>query len=216
LARAPQAAVSISTLGGPRYPVVVINAANSPNSFVAHQEIFHGCMSCIKAGDALIANIMEPTSFDANVPWQIPFRYGLFSPSGSIISQSIVLGTTPVTLFTSTSPANSQCSFLKGNIGQVGVYRVQYPTDVWQQIIGCLKLNATIIPSVDRAGLIDDVFELSRAGRVDITIALSMSTYLVNETGQFCMGNRAQPLCDNLIFFFSFLSNRLCCLASSH
>lgn len=62
-----------------------------------------------------------------------------------------------------------------------GFYRVNYDNDNWRQLV--LQLNTTHreIHVLNRAQLIDDSFNLARAGLLDYAIALDLSTYLNNE-----------------------------------
>ncbi|XP_047509219.1 glutamyl aminopeptidase isoform X1 [Pieris napi] len=67
---------------------------------------------------------------------------------------------------------------LKINNNQMGYYRVNYPLDMWSQIIEQLKVKSNMLTISDRAHLLDDAFALSDAGILPYDIALSLTQYL--------------------------------------
>lgn len=71
--------------------------------------------------------------------------------------------------------------WIKFNKNQVGYYRVNYPTDMWQSFSTVLLESRGVFSVADRAHLINDVFILADAGQVDYSIALDLSQYLENE-----------------------------------
>lgn len=71
--------------------------------------------------------------------------------------------------------------WIKANLNGSGYYRVQYPDEMWLQLITQLKADHTIFSSTDRAQLLDDAFSLCRAGILEYKIPLDMATYLVKE-----------------------------------
>jgi aminopeptidase N len=68
------------------------------------------------------------------------------------------------------------------NVDEFGFYRVNYDEFNWQLLINGLKTNRTSFSSVTRAQLIDDAFNLARSGDLNVTVALQLATYLINET----------------------------------
>ncbi|XP_016914829.2 aminopeptidase N-like [Apis cerana] len=69
------------------------------------------------------------------------------------------------------------------NLQQSGYYRVNYDQRNWQMLTDYLNLkNFTRIHRVNRAALIDDAFNLARAGYVNYSIPFNLSKYLVRET----------------------------------
>lgn len=69
-----------------------------------------------------------------------------------------------------------------GNIGQFGYYRVNYDTKNWMNLIDQLKTNHKLIPVKNRAQIIDDAFQLARAGLVDEVTGFRTTQYLHLET----------------------------------
>ncbi|XP_045481382.1 endoplasmic reticulum aminopeptidase 2-like isoform X3 [Harmonia axyridis] len=71
--------------------------------------------------------------------------------------------------------------WLKANVNQTGFYRVMYEESMWQELIKVLKTNHTLLNPADRANLIDDAFTLCRAGLLNASVPLELSSYLVHE-----------------------------------
>ncbi|XP_017303049.1 leucyl-cystinyl aminopeptidase-like, partial [Diaphorina citri] len=71
--------------------------------------------------------------------------------------------------------------WIKANVNQSGFYRVTYDDHLWDALIQALKTNHEVFSPADRASLIDDAFTLSRAGLVNATVPLELSTYLLKE-----------------------------------
>ncbi|CAD5111686.1 DgyrCDS971 [Dimorphilus gyrociliatus] len=69
----------------------------------------------------------------------------------------------------------------KVNVNQTGFYRVNYDDAGWNSIINLLERNHTSLNPSDRAGLISDSFELSRAGLEKISRFLNLTKYLKKE-----------------------------------
>lgn len=63
----------------------------------------------------------------------------------------------------------------------VGFYRVNYDLHNWQQLIKQLNESNTDIHVLNRAQLIDDSFNLARAGMLPYSVPLNLSTYLTKE-----------------------------------
>ncbi|XP_077104976.1 alanyl (membrane) aminopeptidase-like b [Siphateles boraxobius] len=68
------------------------------------------------------------------------------------------------------------------NINCTGFYRVNYDEENWNKLLMQLEKDHHIIPLINRGQLIDDAFNLARAHRLNVTIALSLTKFLVNDT----------------------------------
>ena len=73
-------------------------------------------------------------------------------------------------------------SWVKFNVGQVGYYRVNYPSKYWTNFIGLLGTHHTIFSPMDRASLLNDAFALAESGHITYTVPLTMAEYLIHET----------------------------------
>lgn len=78
-------------------------------------------------------------------------------------------------------PALEEASWLLGNINQTGYFRVNYDIRNWRLLINQLTRNHEVISVSDRAGLIDDAFNLARAGYLPQNIPLEIIRYLSEE-----------------------------------
>nr|XP_054773505.1 glutamyl aminopeptidase-like [Lytechinus pictus] len=72
--------------------------------------------------------------------------------------------------------------FYVANTFRMGYYRVNYDPDTWNALGDQLQLNFVDIDETERAGIIDDAFNLARASQVDYSVALNMTKYLTLET----------------------------------
>ncbi|XP_071478894.1 glutamyl aminopeptidase-like [Diadema antillarum] len=75
----------------------------------------------------------------------------------------------------------SEGNWLVVNTGRMGYYRVNYDTATWNSLSQQLEQLDTDIMSVERAGLIDDAFNLARANLLEYNIPLDMTKYLTRE-----------------------------------
>ncbi|KAK7075491.1 hypothetical protein SK128_020460 [Halocaridina rubra] len=68
------------------------------------------------------------------------------------------------------------------NIQETGYYRVTYDNNNWDLIVQQLLDDNTLIHVANRAQIIDDALNIARAGILSYTTALSVNSYLGNET----------------------------------
>ncbi|XP_016095468.1 thyrotropin-releasing hormone-degrading ectoenzyme-like [Sinocyclocheilus grahami] len=153
------------------YPVVTISKNDSlDNSVTISQEHF------VYDTDAKIQN---PELFNKSFQWQIPLTLAVGN-SSHISTETIVW----VSNKTETHRVGHMGSetWLLGNINQTSYFRVNYDLHNWRLLIQQLMTNPTIISVGNRAGLIDDVFNLARAGYLPQNVPLQMISYLSQET----------------------------------
>ncbi|XP_061617702.1 thyrotropin-releasing hormone-degrading ectoenzyme-like isoform X3 [Phyllopteryx taeniolatus] len=72
-------------------------------------------------------------------------------------------------------------TWLLGNINQTGYFRVNYDLQNWKLLIQQLRTNPQVISVGNRAGLIDDAFNLARAGYLPQGVPLQLIGYLAEE-----------------------------------
>uniref|UniRef100_A0A452HFC5 Thyrotropin-releasing hormone-degrading ectoenzyme n=1 Tax=Gopherus agassizii TaxID=38772 RepID=A0A452HFC5_9SAUR len=77
--------------------------------------------------------------------------------------------------------ALDETSWLLGNINQTGYFRVNYDVRNWRLLTDQLMRNHEVISISNRAGLIDDAFNLARAGYLPQNIPLEIIRYLSEE-----------------------------------
>lgn len=150
------------------YPVVTITATETPNTYQATQDRF------LYYKDPK-ANY---SSSQYNYKWVIPFTYY----TGSRKSNNPPTDTMSKIIDKETVSLNWDGNgWIKGNIGQTGFYRVNYEEKNWDMLAEQLKNNYKVFNATDRAGLIDDSFNLARANLLNHTKPLSISSYLDKE-----------------------------------
>ena len=68
-----------------------------------------------------------------------------------------------------------------GNVKHAGFYRVNYDENNWNLLIAQLKNDHKPIDATSRAALLDDSFNLGRAGKLNQTVYLDIASYLEKE-----------------------------------
>ncbi|XP_038214671.1 glutamyl aminopeptidase-like isoform X1 [Zerene cesonia] len=92
-------------------------------------------------------------------------------------------------------------NWIKINNNQVGYYRVNYPLDMWEKLMGQLQSKSDNLTISDRTHLLNDAFALAEAGHLPYDTALNLTTYLT--------GEKDYVPWDNAAAIFSKLSDRL-------
>ena len=67
------------------------------------------------------------------------------------------------------------------NVKETGYYRVNYDRKNWELLVKQLNEDHESIDLVNRAQIIDDAFNLAKAGRLDYDVALGVTSYLHQE-----------------------------------
>lgn len=122
---------------------------------------------------------MDKSTTNNEFYW-IPIRIALSNPNFTYINIGSVvwLGSTPETVYI--SPINE---WFIVNYHQTGFYRVNYDTYSWRRLINQLDSEGfESIHVLNRAQIIDDLFNLARATYVDYKLVLNASRYLTRET----------------------------------
>ncbi|KAI7791928.1 putative thyrotropin-releasing hormone-degrading ectoenzyme [Triplophysa rosa] len=149
------------------YPVVTISKNDSlDNTVTISQEHF------VYDTDAKIRN---PELFQ----WQIPLTLTVGNSSHISTENTIWVSNRTETHRVGHMDGET---WLLGNINQTGYFRVNYDLHNWRLLIQQLMTNPTIISVGNRAGLIDDVFNLARAGYLPQNIPLQIISYLSQES----------------------------------
>ncbi|NWI49055.1 AMPN Aminopeptidase, partial [Calyptomena viridis] len=76
----------------------------------------------------------------------------------------------------------SSPNWLLLNLNVSGYFRVNYNQENWDQLLSQLSTNHEVFPVINRAQIIDDAFNLARAKYVNVTLALSTTRFLSQET----------------------------------
>uniref|UniRef100_A0AAY4BLL3 ERAP1-like C-terminal domain-containing protein n=1 Tax=Denticeps clupeoides TaxID=299321 RepID=A0AAY4BLL3_9TELE len=152
------------------YPVVTISKNDSVDSAVTITQEHFVYDVDIKMPD--------PELFNRSSQWQIPLTLAVGN-STHISPESIIW----VSNKTETHKVGrmDEDTWLLGNINQTGYFRVNYDLHNWRLLIDQLMSNHVIISVGNRAGLIDDVFNLARAGLLPQNVPLQIICYLPQE-----------------------------------
>ncbi|XP_003386159.1 PREDICTED: glutamyl aminopeptidase-like isoform X1 [Amphimedon queenslandica] len=150
------------------YPVVTVSASDNNRATVSQKRFFQ---IPLPEGE-------QPAASPYNYVWIIPFDY--ITENGNSVTKKLVSNQQDTITWDS-----SNDGFIKANANQTGFYRVNYDVGNWQSITAHLMTppnnRPQILSAVDRAGLLEDAFSLSTSGLLNITVALNLSRYLVNE-----------------------------------
>uniref|UniRef100_A0A673M4G9 Aminopeptidase n=1 Tax=Sinocyclocheilus rhinocerous TaxID=307959 RepID=A0A673M4G9_9TELE len=106
-------------------------------------------------------------STDDSSLWHIPLTY--VTDKCSVLSSS-------------TLKLPDQVKWLKFNFRSDGFYIVHYDEEGWKDLIGALKEDVNVLTCKDRAALINNIFALSRSGKVSFRLVLNLMDYMRNET----------------------------------
>uniref|UniRef100_A0A7N6B6L3 Aminopeptidase n=1 Tax=Anabas testudineus TaxID=64144 RepID=A0A7N6B6L3_ANATE len=111
--------------------------------------------------------------------WQVPLTVAVGNAS-TVCSESLIW----INNKTETHRIGQmhENTWLLGNINQTGYFRVNYDLQNWKLLIQQLHNNPQIISVGNRAGLIDDAFNLARAGYLPQGVPLQLIGYLPEET----------------------------------
>ena len=123
----------------------------------------------------LYEHVIDPKATDRTL-WHVPLS--ISSAAGS--SPPPILMDGPESAVHLTGESDPAGGWVKLNPGQTGFYRVDYGREGWDGLIG--PIQALALPAVDRLGVQNDAYALSRAGMLPITTFLTLAQAYVNET----------------------------------
>ncbi|KAJ8417585.1 hypothetical protein AAFF_G00224280 [Aldrovandia affinis] len=109
--------------------------------------------------------------------WQVPIK--VMKSGSEQVQFDLITVKGPV------SKSVYQCNeneWILANVNLTGYCRVNYNPENWKKLLQQLETDYRKIPTLSRAQLIDDAFKLARIKYVNITLALSTTKYLLNDT----------------------------------
>ncbi|XP_071830181.1 glutamyl aminopeptidase-like [Apostichopus japonicus] len=116
---------------------------------------------------------------DYDYRWEIPFTYQYKSDLSQVHELWMQWDDTDGDVIP--FPTSGDDWYL-ANYEEMNFYRVNYDSDNWQKLSDQLMSDHTAINASDRAGLIDDAFNLGRAEQLNYDVVLDMTLYLEKET----------------------------------
>lgn len=108
--------------------------------------------------------------------WHVPLSYTYGPCDGTSCESVHLLNQSDDKIVLQSEP-----SWLKFNVNMTGYYIVDYGPEGWTALIDLLQNNHTLLTASDRANLIHDIFALSSVGKVNLTKAMDLIHYLVDE-----------------------------------
>ncbi|XP_078492244.1 solute carrier organic anion transporter family member 4A1 [Ciona intestinalis] len=117
-----------------------------------------------------------PGSLTYKYKWYVPFTYRGASEMGTDTTNTLWMD------LSGTANLNSNEDYILGNIEARGFYRINYDDNTWSKLSTKLaSASFKDIPVENRAQLIDDIFALSRATKIEVNMALELAAYLSQE-----------------------------------
>ncbi|KAG9355080.1 hypothetical protein JZ751_001793 [Albula glossodonta] len=110
--------------------------------------------------------------------WHIPLTYVNDSCTLKTACKQVLL----LTERTVTFDIPKSVKWLKLNFRNEGFYIVDYGVQGWKELVEALNSNLNVLTHEDRCSLINNIFALSRLGKVPFKQVLSLLVYLRNET----------------------------------
>ncbi|RKO93637.1 peptidase family M1-domain-containing protein, partial [Blyttiomyces helicus] len=164
----------------PGYPVVSVSSTSGKLSLKQERFIFAQL-----APPEPLADAVDP----ATQLWKIPLAHAVYRADNTVPGGVVRVGAPSTVVFGARqTPLSVDGADVDGvvvllNAGREGVYRVQYDQSTYETIVGWLEKSPQALPSVDKAGLISDIFALWRAGLItDVSIPLNLTRYLASES----------------------------------
>ncbi|XP_050307887.1 membrane alanyl aminopeptidase-like [Anthonomus grandis grandis] len=120
-------------------------------------------------------------STNASTTWYVPITYTTSENSSNFDNTTPVAWLTPTDNLNVT--LNSNVSWIVVNNLQTGYYRVNYDSSLRSKLnLALQQSNHSGIPEINRAQIVDDAFNLARAGYIDYSELFSTTDFLANET----------------------------------
>ncbi|KAL5020570.1 hypothetical protein ScPMuIL_003462 [Solemya velum] len=131
-------------------------------------------------------NAVDPNLFTSpfNYKWRIPFVYTTNAERNFAKTRESIhwLNGDELSIqLPCTSASQTEGDWILGNIDRYGFYRVNYDRNNWQALIAQLKSDHTVLPVINRAQIVNDLWALARAGDVDLDLALGSLEYISAE-----------------------------------
>uniref|UniRef100_A0A8C2KU46 Aminopeptidase n=1 Tax=Cyprinus carpio TaxID=7962 RepID=A0A8C2KU46_CYPCA len=132
-----------------------------------------------------------------DIPWQVDIRY--IKSTDFAVKNELLRVNGPVRR--PHFELKDKDDWLLANVNCTGFFRVNYDEENWNKLRMQLERNHNVIPLINRGQLIDDAFNIARGHRLNVTIALSLTKYLINDT-EYIPWESALKNLDHLILMF--------------
>ena len=159
------------------YPV--INVERNYDSAAADKVVFQQERFLINP-KAVAGNTTDGPAYR----WWVPLSFAVAGEPASFENTTASLWMSPQDAegrLEATLPGLAASAALIVNAKQTGFYRVNYDVTNWQRLAERLTGDHVGIHRMNRAQVLDDAFNLARAGRLDYPTALALTDYLSQE-----------------------------------
>ncbi|XP_061102770.1 aminopeptidase N-like [Conger conger] len=131
-----------------------------------------------------------------NRTWKVPIK--TMKSDSEVIELFLLTVEGPVS-----NPAYlcNENEWILASVNYTGYYRVNYNPENWEKLLQQLETDHRKIPTRSRAQLIDDAFTLARKGKVNRTLPLRITKYLLKDT-EFIPWESARKYLENIILMF--------------
>lgn len=121
---------------------------------------------------------------DTDSKWYVPISLTTSQDENKFESTNAIAWLTPTNSTTIDLPEDT--TWVVVNNQQTGYYRVNYDDTLWNRIKAALDSESFGgIADLNRAQIVDDLFNLARANKVQYTLALNIASYLSKETSYY-------------------------------
>nr|ADK11711.1 aminopeptidase N [Sitophilus oryzae] len=121
------------------------------------------------------------SSLQSNTSWYVPVTYTTSSDTSTFSNTTPSLWVTPGSNLTFNISSNE--SWIVLNNLQTGYYRVNYDSTLWTRLASALQQsNFSDIPDVNRAQIVNDAFNLARAGSLSYSSLFNITEFLASDT----------------------------------
>ncbi|KAL1256812.1 hypothetical protein QQF64_012357 [Cirrhinus molitorella] len=150
-----------------------------------------------QTGETTQEQFLLKQAWGHGIAWQVDIRY--LASSDFVVKQDVLKVNGPVRR--PHFEIEDKDEWLLANVNCTGFFRVNYDEENWNKLRMQLERNHHVIPLINRGQLIDDAFNLARAHRLNVTTALGLTKYLINDTEYFPWESALKNL-DHLVLMF--------------
>jgi len=177
------------------YPVLNVKRSSDAGFTITQQRFLSNKDSYNEAA--------EPSKF--GYKWSVPITYFVDTSKSDEVS-SLIFKYDQESVGVA---VNTDVKWIKLNVHQVGYYRVNYESSIWDQIIQQLIEKPSRFDIADRAHLLNDAFALADASQLSYTVPLEMTAYLAQEMDfvpWYVAASKLQSLKNTLMYTDSYVS----------
>lgn len=166
------------------FPLVTLTRQYGPSRAAKLEQVrYQPYKSNQPASNSSVRSANTSASLASSTPvqkWEIPITFTWKSEQNWVPNTRLWMhqnDTNAVELSPSQVPKYDD-EWMLLNVNQVGYYRVNYDQNNWKLLIDQLQQDHKQISTINRAQILDDLFELARSGVIDYRFAMEATKYL--------------------------------------